>query len=87
MDRFHSRYLSCHRSLTHSLTRSLTFSLLQIARAKEIKSHFLASQAHAGADARKLSDIATNGVIVSLGLITPEGGEGGSGGPGEGQKH
>lgn len=52
----------------------------QIARAKEIKSHFLQQQAHSGADARKLSDIATKGVVVSLGLIKPEGEEASGGG-------
>jgi hypothetical protein len=47
----------------------------QIARAKAIKSHYLQTQAHSGADARKQADIAAQGVIVSLGLIKPDGGD------------
>jgi hypothetical protein len=43
----------------------------QIARAKEIKSHFLQQQAHELGDARKAADVAAKGVIVSLGLVKP----------------
>jgi hypothetical protein len=53
--------------------------LAQIARAKAIKSHYLETQAHSGADARKQAEIASKGVIVSLGLIKPEGDTAGGG--------
>ncbi|KAJ9114366.1 hypothetical protein QFC20_001509 [Naganishia adeliensis] len=43
----------------------------EIARAKEIKSHFLQQQAHELGDARKAADVAAKGVIVSLGLVKP----------------
>jgi hypothetical protein len=43
----------------------------QIARAKEIKQHFLQTQAHELGDARKAADVAAKGVIVSLGLVKP----------------
>ncbi|KAJ9125748.1 hypothetical protein QFC24_002532 [Naganishia onofrii] len=43
----------------------------EIARAKEIKQHFLQTQAHELGDARKAADVAAKGVIVSLGLVKP----------------
>lgn len=49
--------------------------MIQIARAKEIKSHFLQTQAHEGADARKLAEKAATGVIVSLGLVKEDEGD------------
>ncbi len=58
-------------------------TLLQIARAKEIKSHFLQKQARESTDARKMAEVASQGVIVSLGLMKPAGEEGGGG---EGKK-
>ncbi|KAL7419108.1 hypothetical protein Q5752_005944 [Cryptotrichosporon argae] len=44
----------------------------EIARAKEVKAHFLQKQAREGADARKVADKAASGVIVSLGLVEDE---------------
>jgi NADH dehydrogenase (ubiquinone) Fe-S protein 5 len=41
----------------------------QIARAKEIKTHFVQTQAREGADARKAAEKAATGVIVNLGLV------------------
>jgi NADH dehydrogenase (ubiquinone) Fe-S protein 5 len=41
----------------------------QIARAQEIKSHFIHNMARDGADARKLAEKAATGVIVDLGLV------------------
>jgi len=46
----------------------------QIARAKEIKTHFLQKQAHESADARKAAERGATGAIVSLGLVEEEGG-------------
>jgi NADH dehydrogenase (ubiquinone) Fe-S protein 5 len=51
-----------------------TRSLNQIARAKEIKTHFLQKQAHESADARKAAERGATGAIVSLGLVEEEGG-------------
>jgi hypothetical protein len=48
--------------------------LPQIARAKEIKTHFLQKQAHESADARKAAERGATGAIVSLGLVEEEGG-------------
>ncbi|WWD22859.1 hypothetical protein CI109_107354 [Kwoniella shandongensis] len=47
----------------------------EIARAKEIKSHFIQKELHAGADARKVAEKAATGVIVSLGLVNDEEGQ------------
>ena len=47
-------------------------SLRQIARAKEIKTHFLQQAAHASNDARQNAEKAANGAIVSLGLVGEE---------------
>ncbi|RSH86168.1 uncharacterized protein EHS24_004399 [Apiotrichum porosum] len=41
----------------------------EIARAKEIKTHFVQTQAREGADARKAAEKAATGVIVNLGLV------------------
>lgn len=51
------------RSTSHPTT------LTQIARAKEIKTHFLQKTAHESNDARKNAEKAANGAIVSLGLV------------------
>jgi hypothetical protein len=50
------------------LVRQLTMDP-QIARAKEIKTHFVQTQAREGADARKAAEKAATGVIVNLGLV------------------
>lgn len=42
---------------------------MQIARAKEIKAHFVQTQAREGTDARKAAEKAATGVIVNLGLV------------------
>lgn len=64
LSRHHAAYrpIICHT--TH----------IQIARAKEIKSHFLQKQAHDGADARKAAERGATGTIVSLGLVEEDGG-------------
>jgi len=49
----------------------------QIARAKEIKTHFLQKQAHESKDARKAAERGATGAIVSLGLVEEEGSGGG----------
>ncbi|KAI9634321.1 uncharacterized protein MKK02DRAFT_17995, partial [Dioszegia hungarica] len=48
----------------------------EIARAKEIKSHFLQKTAHEGSDARKAAEKAATGSIVSLGLVGEDEGDG-----------
>jgi hypothetical protein len=58
---------------THHLRLHNTTDI-QIARAKEIKSHFLQKQAHEGADARKAAERGATGTIVSLGLVEEDGG-------------
>jgi hypothetical protein len=47
----------------------------QIARAKQIKSHFLQKTATEHSDARKANEESAKGVIVSLGLIKGEEGD------------
>ncbi|RXK34969.1 NADH dehydrogenase (ubiquinone) Fe-S protein 5 [Tremella mesenterica] len=48
----------------------------EIARAKEIKSHFQQKVKHETSDARKAAEKAASGVIVSLGLVKEdEGGQ------------
>jgi hypothetical protein len=47
----------------------------QIARAKEVKSHFLQKTAHEEHDARKAAEKAATGVIVSLGLVKEDEGK------------
>lgn len=49
----------------------------QIARAKEIKTHFLQKQAHESKDARKAAERGATGAIVSLGLVEEDGSGGG----------
>lgn len=49
----------------------------QIARAKEIKTHFLQKQAHESKDARKAAERGATGAIVSLGLVEEEASGGG----------
>ena len=48
---------------------------LQIARAKEIKSHFVQKTVHETHDARKAAEKAATGVIVSLGLVQEDEGD------------
>lgn len=50
-------------------------TLAQIARAKEVKSHFLQKTAHEEHDARKAAEKAATGVIVSLGLVKEDEGK------------
>lgn len=50
-------------------------ALAQIARAKEVKSHFLQKTAHEEHDARKAAEKAATGVIVSLGLVKEDEGK------------
>ena len=45
----------------------------QIARAKQIKSHFLQKTVNEQSDVRKAAEEGAKGVIVSLGLIKSEG--------------
>ncbi|KAG7539619.1 hypothetical protein FFLO_03495 [Filobasidium floriforme] len=47
----------------------------EIARAKQIKSHFLQKTATEHSDARKANEESAKGVIVSLGLIKGEEGD------------
>ncbi|KAK6904968.1 hypothetical protein V866_004175 [Kwoniella sp. B9012] len=47
----------------------------EIARAKEIKSHFVQTQISQSSDARKAAEKAATGVIVSLGLVKEEEGQ------------
>ncbi|GFZ44799.1 hypothetical protein JCM24511_02525 [Saitozyma sp. JCM 24511] len=47
----------------------------EIARAKEVKSHFLQKTAHEEHDARKAAEKAATGVIVSLGLVKEDEGK------------
>ncbi|KAL1408909.1 hypothetical protein Q8F55_005723 [Vanrija albida] len=44
----------------------------EIARAKEIKAHWVQSQVREGADARKAAEKAATGVIVNLGLVNTD---------------
>jgi hypothetical protein len=57
------------------LTRQTCPPLSQIARAKQIKSHFLQKTATEHSDARKANEESAKGVIVSLGLIKGEEGD------------
>ncbi len=56
----------------------------QIARAKQIKATYLQTQAHGQTDARKRAELASRGVIVSLGLMEDDAGEGTGGKEGGG---
>lgn len=47
---------------------------MQIARAKEIKAHFIQKQQHENKEGKKMADIVADGVIGSVGLI-PQGGQ------------
>nr|XP_019006274.1 NADH dehydrogenase (ubiquinone) Fe-S protein 5 [Kwoniella mangroviensis CBS 8507]OCF69735.1 NADH dehydrogenase (ubiquinone) Fe-S protein 5 [Kwoniella mangroviensis CBS 8507] len=60
---------------SHNSTLSLPGLTLQIARAKEIKSHFVQTQISQSSDARKAAEKAATGVIVSLGLVKEEEGQ------------
>jgi len=44
----------------------------QIARAKEVKAHYLSKQAHEAKSQREYAERAANGVVVSLGLVEQE---------------
>ena len=65
---------SCCRRPVADPTQN-TFYYVQIARAKQIKSHFLQKTATEHSDARKANEESAKGVIVSLGLIKGEEGE------------
>lgn len=45
----------------------------QIARAKQVKSHFVQKELQESHDSRKAAEKAATGVIVSLGLVEEEG--------------
>ncbi|ODN83794.1 NADH dehydrogenase (ubiquinone) Fe-S protein 5 [Cryptococcus wingfieldii CBS 7118] len=47
----------------------------EIARAKEVKAHFIQKELHSGSDARKAAEKAATGVVVSLGLVEGEEGK------------
>jgi len=82
MDRSLPSRIESLATLSHRITRyplASNHSLRsrfeqQIARAKEIKTHFLQKQAHESADARKAAERGATGAIVSLGLVEEEGG-------------
>jgi NADH dehydrogenase (ubiquinone) Fe-S protein 5 len=44
----------------------------QIARAKEVKAHYLSKQAHESKSQRDYAERAASGVVVSLGLVEKE---------------
>ena len=45
----------------------------QIARAKEVKAHFVQKTKHDEHDARKAAEKAATGAIISLGLVNEDG--------------
>lgn len=53
--------------------KSFPGPVLQIARARDIKAHFIQKQMHENKEGKKLADIAADGVIGSVGLIPREG--------------
>jgi NADH dehydrogenase (ubiquinone) Fe-S protein 5 len=44
-------------------------ALLQLSRAKTVKTHFIQKQLHEGKEGRKVADVLSEGVIVGVGLI------------------
>ena len=61
----------------NTVSSRLSASHVKVARAKEIKAHFLQKQAAETKDKRALAEKRANGVIVSLGLVNAdEGGDG-----------
>jgi hypothetical protein len=74
----HTSHLSRIVHITQpSTSPQIHNSATQIARAKEIKTHFLQKQAHENKDARKAAERGATGAIVSLGLVEEEGSGGG----------
>jgi len=65
-------YLFRYTNAPNHIPITLRSLLLQIARAKEIKAHFLRKQAQETKDKRALAEKRANGVIVSLGLVNAD---------------
>ncbi|ODO03227.1 hypothetical protein I350_06072 [Cryptococcus amylolentus CBS 6273] len=71
----HSTDSALQLSITHHPTWLLVSGILVIARAKEVKAHFIQKELHSGSDARKAAEKAATGVVVSLGLVEGEEGK------------